>query len=98
MSNIITVTDTAVRELVNEVLDNKALATSTMNPFAMTHQVNAVTTQAAAFDAPLNANFVPQDKAEFVVSIQKAIERFDENEIPKLWKQIFSAASRVKLF
>lgn len=86
-----TVTQRAVRELVNEVLDNKDLATTTMSPFALTTQINPVVSPSAPYDAPLNPNFTPQDKPEFVVAMQRAVKGMDDSSIPKLYAAIIDA-------
>ena len=87
----VTMTTSAIRDLVNEALDNKSMAKSVMSPFALTNQVNPVVSPAAPYDSPMNPDFIPQDKPEFVVAMQRAVQGFDDTDIPKLYKSIVDA-------
>ena len=91
MANKVTVSESAIRELIREALDNKELAKTVMDPFALTTQVNPVVSPAAPYDSPLNPDFIPQDKPEFIVALQRAVKDIDDQSIPSLYKSIIDA-------
>lgn len=91
------VTEEALRQLVREALDNKTLSKSVMEPFALGSQVNPVVSPVAPYDAPLNPDFTPQDRPEFVVAMQRATRDVDDSAIPKLYKAIMDALEEFEI-
>lgn len=85
------VSKSAVRDLVIEALDNKKLSKSVMDPFVVSHQINPVVSPAAPYDQPLNPDFIPQDKQEFIVAMQRAVKDFDDEDVPKMYAAVSKA-------
>jgi hypothetical protein len=86
-----TVSERAIRDLVREAFENKELAKTVMDPFAVSNQINPVVSPARPYDQPLNPDFTPQDKPEFVVAMQKAVGDVEDSNIPKLYRAIIDA-------
>lgn len=91
MGSQTTFTKKAVRDLVNEVLDDTTLTKSVTDPFVLTTQMNPVTSSTAPYDQPLNPDFIPQNKVEFAASITRSMRNVDDKDIPKLYKTIQDA-------
>jgi hypothetical protein len=80
----VTVTDRALRELVNEALWNKDFAGWSAN-HDQPAEVNSNVDPSVAATDPINPNFSPQSKVEFGVAVSQLVKNLPDSEMAKLY-------------
>lgn len=91
MAQKITVTRTALRELVSELLDNKKFGQVCLEEVDDPVDVNPVVDQSAILTDPSNPNYKPNNKAEFQVAVKALSDDLPDEKVSDVYEKLVGA-------
>jgi hypothetical protein len=91
----ITVSERAIRQLVNDALDNRSFGVVTAVESADAVKVNPIVDPSEPVVDPSNSSFKPQNKVEFGVAVNDMTKDLPPGDMPTLFKAVKDAVVQI---